>query len=248
MGIHLEDTNINLQAQRARAASSRQQAIERGLGRCWAVPVTGSRSEDFTDRRSVLSGQDARAPRFARETWANGAHPMPGGSPLAAFTLLFASQFLPLPGRRRSIATTHWPTARWPKIGPRRRRQAAQGRVAVPACDADLSLGAAADQHARHEGRLGKGFRRRLQRSAGLEEASRRQDAGDDAQLRRHLRHELSRPRQGRPDGVRGAAGTAGHPARFLAAPDPGSDDRRERFLRRRRLRRARTAARAASS
>jgi hypothetical protein len=37
--------------------------------------------------------------------------------------------------------------------------------------------------------------------ASGLEGASRRQDFGDDAQFGRHLRHELLRPRQGRPDG-----------------------------------------------
>ena len=93
----------------------------------------------------------------------------------------------------------------------------------VPAGDAGLPLGAAADQHARHEVRLGEGVRRRLQRAADLEGAARPEDAGHDAQLRRDLRHELRRHGRDRPDRVRGAAEPAGHPARFLAAADPGA-------------------------
>lgn len=53
-------------------------------------------------------------------------------------------------------------------------------RTAVPTGDADLSLGDAVDQHARHAGRVGKDVRCRLQRPAHLEAATRRQDPGDD--------------------------------------------------------------------
>src|SRR6516165_6954871 len=93
----------------------------------------------------------------------------------------------------------------------------------------DLSMGAAADQHTRHEVRLRENIRGRLQRPADLEEAARRQDARHHAELRRDLCDELPRCRQGRPNGVRGTAGTPGHPARFLATPDTGSDRRRAR-------------------
>src|SRR6185436_2012456 len=68
---------------------------------------------------------------------------------------------------------------------------------------------------------LRKDLRRGLQRAARVEEASGRQDAGDDPQFGRHLRDELPRPRQGRRDGVRGSARPAGHPARLLAASYP---------------------------
>ena len=45
---------------------------------------------------------------------------------------------------------------------------------------------------------------------------------GDDAELRRHLRHELPRRRQGRADGVRGPPGLQGILLDFWQRPIPG--------------------------
>ena len=70
-----------------------------------------------------------------------------------------------------------------------------------------------------------------LQHPPGREEASRRQDVGDDAEFRRHLRDELHRRWPGRPNGARCAGGTAGHFVGLLAATDSGTDHRRGTLL-----------------
>ena len=101
-------------------------------------------------------------------------------------------------------------------------RADAPRRAALPPCHADVSLGAAAHQHARHAARVREGIRRGIRRPAGVEEAPRRQDARDHAELGRDLCDELRRSRQGRPARVRRPAHAAGHPAGFLAAADPG--------------------------
>ena len=109
-------------------------------------------------------------------------------------------------------------------------------RDALPPCHADVPLGAAAHQHARHAARLREGVRRGVRRLAGVEETPRRQDVRDHAELGRDLCDELRRSRQGRPTRVRRSADVAGHPVGFLATADP----RRWRHVRgRRRLLRA---------
>jgi len=57
-------------------------------------------------------------------------------------------------------------------------------------------------KHARNEGRFGEDIRCRLSCASCLEKAPRCQDAGDHTKLRRHLRHELPRSRQGWGDGA----------------------------------------------
>ena len=78
--------------------------------------------------------------------------------------------------------------------------------------------------------RLREDVRRGVQRLAGVEEAPRRQDARDHAELGRDLCDELRRSRQGRPARVRRPADAPGHPVGFLATADP----RRWRQVRRR--------------